>query len=785
MTDPTALADTLRLVAGAAARETAAVPVGAGIALRCSDGSHGIAGRQPSALASCTPCGTALAATWDGELVEAAGALVGADARRLGVHVVLAPVLNLPRSPLGGRAFECFGEDPLLSGTLAAAWVRGVQAQGVAATPKHFVCNDAETARRHVDCVVDERALRELYLVPFELALAAGAWGLMTAYNRVNGTPCCEHHRLLVDVVRGEWGWDGLIMTDWYAVSSPVSAASGVDLEMPGPPRAFGLPLREAVERGEVTPARLDEMAASVRRLAGRVQPDAPWRRFSRDAARSTLRRAAAGAFTLLRNEGSLLPLVPGGTLAVIGPAATDPCLQGGGTSWVAVGELTDPLRAIAARYGEASVIHARGCAAREDGLPLHLLDVRATHRPEQPGLTLEFRPDADPHARAPELVRSSVLTWTDGVPGRIRVTAMLTAERAGLHRFTVSGTDPVRLRVDGRLVESAAVPARPWFTQAVAACDARLRPDRAGRVEIEMDVGARPFHQLSFACRPPADPDALQRACDAARRADAVVLVVGTHEQLETQGADRTTTALPGLQQELAQRVIAANPATAVIVNAGAPVDLEWARGARALMYGWFAGDEFGPALAAVLCGELEPGGRLPVTLAASPADYGAWATAPDGDGRLRYAESLHVGYRHFDAAGIEPEFCFGHGLGYTEFAYEHARAAAAGEHVVVDVTVRNVGRRAGKEVVQVYVAPPPGPMSRALGAFAAVHVAAGARAEVRLTLAPRAFSVWDVERGAWCRRPGDYELQIGRSSRDIRRVCGVRIGATPWGRS
>ncbi|HEY7074280.1 MAG TPA: glycoside hydrolase family 3 C-terminal domain-containing protein [Solirubrobacteraceae bacterium] len=750
-----------RLTAGAAMFETE--PIG-GRPLRMSDGTCGIGGLpfDERETALCTPCGTALAASWDAGLVEAIGRLVGGEARRRGVDVVLGPVLNLPRSPLGGRTFEGLGEDPLLAGRLGAAWIAGLQSLGVAATPKHFVANDAETRRTHVDCVVDERALRELYLTPFEHAARAGAWALMAAYNRLNGTPCTEHAGLLTGVLKGEWGWDGVVMSDWFAAHSTVACAeAGLDLEMPGPGRVLGEELGAAVDRGEVEPAVLDDKLARLERLAGRVgraraePPPDP---------QGLLREAAAAGFVLLRNEGPLLPLAPARRIAVIGPAAARPSLQGGGTSWVSVAGPRDPLAAIAARFG-ADVVHEPGCTQRVRPAPLHELAAGP--------ITVEYLAHGAVAAR--EQRATSHLVWLGTPPAgadRVRVTGRLAPRASGAHAFSVRGSGPARLRVAGAPV--ASLDPEPGDSALFSAREGRAEVSLHAGVEVpfeaELEVGAGGLHRVELACAAPEPADRLERAAAAAAAADVAILLVGTGDDIEAESVDRATTALPGEQEELGRRVLAANPRTVVVVNAGGAVDLAWARAAPVVLYAWFGGQEMADALAAVLAGDLEPGGRLPLTLAREHADWPAYDTTPDAGGRLAYRESLLVGYRHFDARGLDPEFCFGHGLGYTEFAYE--RLSVSG--LRAEVTVRNAGARPGKEVVQLYVEPPGGP-PRALRAFAAVTLAPGEARTVALGLDERAFSRWD---GGWRVVPGEHAVLVGRSSRDLKLRAPVRVG-------
>ncbi len=780
--------------------------------LHLSDGPSGVRGetldeRQPSV---CVPCGTALAASWDPGLIRRVGQLLGDEARRLNVHVLLGPTMNVHRSPLGGRGFECLSEDPTLSGVIAAGYVEGLQSRGVAATPKHFVCNDAETARTRVDNVVGQRALREIYLVPFEHAVRAGAWALMAGYNRVNGQYCSAHDALLSGVLKGEWGWDGLVMTDWYAKGDTVgSARAGLDLEMPGPPRFFGPGLAEAVRAGQLDEAVLDDKAERLLRLAHRVgrlaapepaapQPDAALPpAMPREQVDELLLEAAASSFVLLKNDRGLLPLdLPVlRRVAVIGPNAARPCYQGGGSAEVELEPVPSILDAIRDRLdGIATVVHEPGGGRVADEIPgLHLLDVRPPGRPGAHGVMVEYYPadvsaESEPTAR--EVRNSSRLIWLDGPPdgdlssgATVRVSAVLTPTDDGVHTFALRGTGDCVLYVDGGKVTTFTPtdhsPLGVAFNDEGLEAEVTLSADRSALVEIEMAMTPGKPNLLGFGCLPPQAPDEdlVERATAAAADADVVVLVLGTTSEVEAEGNDRTTTQLPGLQDTLAQKVLAANADTVVVMNAGSGVDLPWADAADTILYTWFPGQAYGPALADVLAGVREPSGRMPITIARRHEDYPVWSTRPDADDRLAYDESVFVGYRHFDQAGIEPQFCFGHGLGYGEVGYEGLALSAqelhAGEPLRLTVTVRNISPRPTKEIVQVYVhdeqAALPRP-PRELKAFVPVELAAGQTETVTVALDARAFAYWDDAAAAWIVEPGRFEIQVGRSSRDIR---------------
>lgn len=780
-----------------------------------SDGPNGVRGSRMDERFTgyCTPCGTSLAASWDTTMIRAVGRLVARDARRQGVHVVLGPTVNLHRSPLGGRGFECYSEDPVLTGAVAVAWMRGLQSLGIAATPKHFVANDSETSRRSVDVEVDERALRELYLAPFESLARAGAWAVMTAYNKVNGTYAAAHPHLIRDVLKGEWGWDGLVMSDWFGASDTIaSAQGGLDLEMPGPARSFGAALGEAVADGSVPEALLDDKVRRLLRLGDRVGrtvgrhgpadvasdgslavdlPD----ELGEGSERALLRHAAVRGMVLLRNDFAVLPLqlAPGTRLAVIGPHAQDPCYQGGGSARLSISRPSEPLTAIRARFPDAEITYEPGCVVR-DALPLlHTLGVRPTHVDDAPegSLTVEYF-DAEAPGSEPYLVETRYtgkLAWLGDFPvppsgpglTRVKVSARFWAPVAGCYQFSVRGSEKVIGKVDGH---ELVCPADREYESDVFSLlfgndEERIEVDLpAGQhlIELAMVVEPAPLVAMHLRAQAPIAPDLFERAVRAAQDAEMAIVLIGTTDEIESESTDRTTVALPGRQSELVRAVAAVNPRTVVVVNAGMPVDVSWATEVAAVVYAWFPGQEFGAALADVLDGSCEPGGRLPMSIARSAEDYPAYRIEPGSPARLRYEESLFIGYRHFDEHGIEPAYPFGHGLGYTDWDYESLTVTSDGGGtgpITVDVRVRNAGDRPGREVVQLYVAAVDPVTPRApqeLAAFGSVELGPGERADVTLTVVPRRFAYWSTGDHLWRQDPGEYEVRVGRSSRDIR---------------
>jgi beta-glucosidase len=774
----------VRLLTGADFWSLYAEPAAGLRRLVVSDGPAGVRGeawdeRDTSAN---VPSPTALAATWDEALVERLGGLLAHEARRKGVDVLLAPTVNLHRTPYGGRHFECFSEDPLLSARIGAAYVRGVQGGGVGATVKHFVANDSETQRMTLDARVGERALRELYLAPFEAIVRdAGVWSVMAAYNGVNGHTMTESP-LLREVLHNEWGFDGVVMSDWFATRSPAAAANAaLDLAMPGPMSPWRDALVAAVRAGEVDEALIDDKVARLLRLAARVgaldgtAPAAP-PAYDEATVAGDLRRVAAAGFVLARNE-SMLPLDASALrrVAVLGPNAAVARTLGGGSATVYPPYTVSPLAGLQAALGDrVEVTHAAGVLASPripvarppwvDGVEVRFLaaDGSVLGAEQRPGCAFNWLGSFGPGVDAAQVAR-------------VEVQAVLRATEPGTYTVAASGVGRYRLSVDGVEAFNGDIELAPGadIVEALMIPPQRtheLTLDRGTAAAVAlahdvgtMDTGIPDFGGASFQLnvRPPhgTDDDEIERAVALARDADAAVVVVGTTEEVESEGFDRSSLALPGRQDELVRRVAEANPRTVAIVNAGAPVLLPWAQDVAAVLLAWFPGQEFGNALADVLLGAAEPGGRLPTTW--PRAEEGLPSTRPD-QGVLAYDEDLFIGYRAYDREGREPQFPFGHGLGYTSWEYV---SLEAGEREAV-VRVRNTGRRRGREVIQVYASRPDSAVERPvrwLAGFAVVDADPGEEVAAAVPLSARAFEHWD---GGWRLEPGTFALAAGSSS-------------------
>ena len=804
--------------------------------IRVTDGPNGARGSSllglGDATAACIPCGSALGATWNTELIERVGVMLGEEAITKAARVLLAPTINLHRSPLGGRNFECYSEDPLLSGRIAAAFVRGVQSQGVATTCKHFVANDAEFERRTISSVVDQRTLRELYLVPFEIAVKeGGALGIMTAYNRLNGQFCAEHAELLTDILRTDWGFEGFVVTDWFSAgATEQSARAGLDLQMPGPGRYFGASLGQAVREGRVEESILDEQVRRMLKVWNRLGAlddvlEGEETSIDREDHRALAREASIDSMVLLRNEG-VLPLKREKIrkIAVIGPNADRAQIMGGGSAALRAHYRVTPIEALAEKLGpNVEIVHERGCWTEKTTPAIQTSDLKGPSG--SAGFDVEFFAslDGDGSAIATRTGSDSQLLYF-GPPSEdlergafsIRAKADYVPVESGLHTLTLMQAGRARLLVDGECVlDGFATPPPPgedFFSMISEEMEVTIELEKERPVSLEIEYsaeGAVILHGVKLGLRPPLDVDLLGRAEMAAREADAVVLIVGTNADWETEGRDRTFMGLPGDQDELIRRVTAANPCTAVCVNTGAPVEMDWSEDVGALLQIWFGGQEMAGALADVLFGDAEPGGRLPTSFPIRLEHNPSYGNFPGENSEIHYGEGLLMGYRGYTTRKLPVQFPFGHGLSYSEFEIGTPTLSSdifsVGDELEVKVDVTNIGLRPGSEVIQCYVSPRSSRLirpERELRGFLKVSLAPGESREVKIILKERAFAYWDSadpgyeslsKRGSavvpagegpshrgesgWYIDAGFYEIRVGRSSIDTPHSLPIEI--------
>lgn len=777
-----------------------------------SDGPNGVRGVDEDDTASAQlPSPSAIAATWDLDLTARLGALLAEEAVRKEVDVILAPVVNLQRTPVGGRHFECFSEDPFLTARIAGAQIAAVQAHGVGMCVKHFIGNESETDRTSYVARIPEHVLREVYLAPFEYVVRhAGVWAVMAAYNQVDdGTQTAsatEHANLLLNVLKGEWAFDGVVISDWLATTSTVeSALAGLDVVMPGPGGPWEGALVRAVERSEVPETVIDDKVRRIIRLGQRVgavdkrpsaavETDLPYA----ERTRALLRETVARSIVVLRND-DLLPLRPNelAGLALIGPNALQPFVQGGGSAYVDAPYLSTPEQALRDALPEVTLTVLRGGPGRRHARPI---DPRRVFTPEgQPGYQLQLFDECGA-ALGRAVNVDAADSWNRYVPDEAktaRVRAVVRLVEPGVHRIELGLSGAHRVRFDNEVVsESQRIAGHDVILDSSAnhpVGPTRLVEvtSRSGPIEVSVDAELQVVDAAGYGTfvrfelrHEPNTIDAeleLERAEAAARAADVAIVVVGTNEETESEGWDRQDLQLPARQNELVNRVSAANPRTVVVVNAGAPVVLPWLDQVAAVLWCWLPGQEAGNGLVDALLGVTEPSGRLPWTLPAREEDSPVPHAQPDADGIVDYAEGVDVGYRGWERLRRTPAREFGFGLGYATWSYGAPAASGwDGDEFVVSVPVENTSRHRGRANVQLYLESEMHAKRRPvrwLAGFQIVDLDARQSARADIRIPRRSFEIWDSVSKAWRFVAGAYRIRIGSSSRDLPAEIDVTI--------
>lgn len=768
---------------------------------KMTDGPNGARGDAVSGKTAVSmPVGTALASTWNVDLIEKVGQVLGQEAKTKASEILLGPTINIHRTPLGGRNFECYSEDPYLTSRMAVAFTRGVQGEGVGVCLKHFLCNDSEFERHSMSSEVDERSLREIYLAPFEAGVKeADAWSVMSSYNKINGTWAPSHKELLRDVLKDEWGFDGAVISDWGGTQDAADNANGgLDLEMPGPGSTFGDNLVTAVKEGKVDEAIVDD---KVRRLLGILvksgrldDPDTDRQEQAIDKPehRAIARQAAQESMVLIKNDGTL-PLDKSKleTIAVIGPNAETGQIQGGGSSGVRPHYQIHPLQGIREAGGnDFSVVHAQGCHTHKyaPSFPRGSVVVPGTgdrgfkmERFENSDFTGEPQ-DTKNETQNKIHFFGAFANVTRKGEFCVRLTSEFTPTVSGAHEFGLMSCGLARLSIDGEELVDNWTNQTPGVSFYGMGSTERLDKKvlEAGKtytVSIEyMKTGTSFFPALQFGVIPPIPDDIIERAATAAAAADAAIVVVGTNSDWETEGNDRADMSLPGDQQELVEAVLKANPKTIVVVNAGAPVDMPWLDRAPAVLYSWFGGQEYGNAIADLIFGDANPSGKLTVTFPNRLEDTPAFTSYPGENGKVPYAENLFVGYRWYDKRKLDVRVPFGHGLSYTSFDYANIEVSdciASGEPMMVSFDVTNTGKVAGQEIAQIYVRDTEARLVRPekeLKAFEKVSLEPSQTKRVSIALNERALSYWDPAVKGFVAEPGEFQILVGASVIDIR---------------
>lgn len=800
------LEEKVRLLTGKTAWRLHELPAVGLRSLAVSDGPVGVRGlgETPGETSALFPSPSAVSATWDVETAHTVGRAFAREARDHGVDVVLAPQVNIQRTPVGGRHFECYSEDPHLTSLIGTNVIRGIQSQGVGACVKHFIANDSETDRTEYVATVDAQAMREVYLAPFEHAVHEGeAWSVMAAYNQVDHggeiSPMTDHHELLTGLLKGELGFDGVVVSDWMATRSTEGAAlGGLDLVMPGPGGPWEQHLLDAVRDGRVDERVIDDKVTRILRLARRVGAlDEPARAVEAGVELSELITAVAAQSTVVLRRDDENPVwdrPEPARIALIGPNAVRPHVLGGGSSTVHPDHVVSPAEGLAARFPGAELVVRRGGDSRRLAPDLDLAGLTAA----SDGALLEARFLAEDGTTLETRRLDAWDGWLRDLGDdvhRVALRAEIVLTEPGVHHLEVATVGGYRIALDGEVVAQHDAPVG---VEVILDSSINTPEGFGGQVEIVeprtvvIDAehlviragGYGAIIRAGFRHRAPGDDvdTELADAVEAARAAELSVVIVGTNEEVESEGWDRTDLALPGRQNELVERVLDVDPDAVIVVNAGAPVLLPWLERARTVLWVWFPGQEMGHALASVLAGDREAAGRLPWTLPADEADVPVPHALPGTDRRIRYTDGIHVGYRGWERSGATPAAPFGHGLGWSSFDYraiDEVEHLATGE-VRVTVTVANTGARDAREIVQLYLDPPRGASIerpvRLLAGFAHVDIPAGESRRVVVTIPRRAFEAWDADRNIWTTVAGTSWLGVGRSVRDLRLHAAVQ---------
>jgi beta-glucosidase len=813
------LEEKVSMMAGADVWHTVAVPRLGIPALKMTDGPNGARGDafRGGVTAAVFPVGIVLAQTWNTALVEQIGVAIAQEAKTKGAQLLLAPTVNIHRSPLGGRNFESYSEDPYLTAQMAVAYISGVQSEGVAAMAKHYIGNEQEHERYSMNSVIDERTLREIYMPPFKAAVQeAQVWSIMASYNLVNSIAVSEDPYLL-NIPRKEWNWDGYIASDWglSVKSTAPSVNAGLDIEMPGPGIWRGEKLLEAVQNGDVSEATLDQ---SIRRLlilldrVGKFEnpEEAPERAVDLPEHRALIRKAGGEGIVLLKNDRAILPLQREAlrSVAFIGPNAKVARIMGGGSSEVNAHYRVSPYDGITAALPDHVTVGFEEGSTIYKFVPVaEGMNFLAGKSGTEPGLLLEFFNSVTPQG---EPVSSMIQTgtgefvWFGALPNGInsaefsmRVTGRFIPEstQPGATSLSLTSVGPSRMMLDGEMVIDNWTEWRPGSQGSYFGMGSdeqrfmvELPTGEEHLLEIEYSKSVHhPLPALRLGILDPQPTDGIERAVRLAIHSEIALVFAGMSGEWDSEGFDRTDLELPSDQNELIRQVAAVNDNTIVVLNTGSAVTMPWLDEVAAVLYAGYPGQEAGNAIADILFGDVNPSGKLTQTFPKRLEDTPSFLNFPGENDNVLYGERIFVGYRHYDTRKVEPLFPFGFGLSYTTFGYENLRlsstALKAGETLQVSVDVTNTGQRAGQEIVQVYLRDRKSRLIRPekeLKAFAKVMLEPGERKTVNLSLAPESFAYFDDKSHQWTAEAGQFDVLVGASSRDIRATAEVELRET-----
>ena len=762
--------------------------------IKMSDGPNGVRGDGNSGKSSaCFPCAISIGSSWNLNLINTLGEELASEAKLKDVDVLLGPTINIHRHPLGGRHFECFSEDPFLTGKIAIEYVKGVQSKNIAACLKHFVGNDTEFERYTVSSNIDERTLREIYLLPFEMAIKeANAKVVMSAYNKLNNIYCSSHENLLIEILKDEWGFDGYVVSDWGAARDTVeNAIGGLDLEMPGPAKSWGENLITAINDQAVPEDLINDKVKRILNVASFCKRfEDPIRKPERDndskLKRKLLKDAAQEGMVLLKNDG-ILPLKKDiKSIGIIGPNAEKAQIIGGGSATLVPYYESHPVSSFQNNFSEKTIIKsAKGCHTYR-----YLPEINKSLTKEN-GFLVEYFNVTD---NKNDFISSKVLRGSKfwifegfakdiiGTEDRpdifVKFSCTYVPDISGEHAFEIFAIGKSKLIINNEEIIdnwTDPLPGDAFFAHGSSSKRgaSNLEKDKSYQIEIQYKFEGN-FPAIYIGCQPPDKNDLLDEALNIVKEVDEVILLVGTNSDWETEGNDRVDFNLPGEQNTLIEKVLEINPNAIIVLNTGSPVDMPWVNKAKSILQSWYAGQEYGDALFEILTGLVNPSGKLPTTFPKHIKDTPAYSCYPGENLQMSYDEKLLIGYKWYDRKKIEPLFHFGHGLSYTNFEYSNLRISNSDKNnFTCSFNIENVGDISGFEISQCYISfmdcDEDEPIKKLQG-FDKTYINSGEIKKIEICLDSKSFSTWDIKNHQWEIKKGVFNILIGSSSNDIK---------------
>lgn len=762
--------------------------------IKMSDGPNGVRGDGNSGKSSaCFPCAISIGSSWNLNLINTLGEELASEAKLKDVDVLLGPTINIHRHPLGGRHFECFSEDPFLTGKIAIEYVKGVQSKNIAACLKHFVGNDTEFERYIVSSNIDARTLREIYLLPFEMAIKeANAKVVMSAYNKLNNIYCSSHKNLLIDILKDEWGFDGYVVSDWGAARDTAeNAIGGLDLEMPGPARSWGKNLITAINDKAVPEDLINDKVKRILNVASFCKRfENPIRKPEMDndskLKRKLLKDAAQEGMVLLKNEG-ILPLKKDiKSIGIIGPNAEKAQIIGGGSATLVPYHESHPVSSFQNNFSEKTIVKsAKGCHTYR-----YLPEINKSLTKEN-GFLVEYFNVTD---NKNDFISSKVLRGSKfwifegfakdiiGTEDRpdifVKFSCTYVPDISGEHAFEIFAIGKSKLIINNEEIIdnwTDPLPGDAFFAHGSSSKRgaSHLEKDKSYQIEIQYKFEGN-FPAIYIGCQPPDKIDLLDEAVNVAKEVDEVILLVGTNSDWETEGNDRVDFNLPGEQNTLIEKVLEINPNAIIVLNTGSPVDMPWVNKAKSILQSWYAGQEYGDALFEILTGLVNPSGKLPTTFPKRIKDTPAYSCYPGENLQMSYDEKLLIGYKWYDRKKIEPLFHFGHGLSYTNFEYSNLRISNSDKNnFTCSFNIQNVGDISGFEISQCYISfmncDEDEPIKKLQG-FDKTYINSGEIKKIEICLDSKSFSTWDIKNHQWEIKKGVFNILIGSSSNDIK---------------